>query len=287
MDSVYHKIISLSVLIGLFCSCHSQVEEAPGPNIYPPEFLSDSTSLIVYPRVLQSIFIADTQAIFEVNDLSDVAFMLSISSQPQQTNWYFEKEVADAKEMPKRWHYKESRLAKVRDYLENSTREYTQNGWIAPWLYDCGIREPVRIIANETIFGREPGSNLSDLCHIVSVPSPDNKLICSFPDNNVLRLYDNSQFNSKDARIDDYFVVGSTLFDLGNVSIAFNSAPQENPDPFTLTVEIPIVCNYWFGKPETKDFMKAIDWTMELPPVERVLSGSTTVSLSNPSAIGR
>jgi hypothetical protein len=276
MDSVRYNIISLITLLVITNSCFSAPEEYV--NIYdlrPPELLSDTSSLTIVQSPLQSLYISDDRVLFEVNNLTDVAFTLSIW--PGNTNWSRVYWLKPSEEDSYFDAYVKSRLSEALSYCNNKSSK-KEKQFLRPHLWDCGIRETVRITSDVTLYGRAPGSNLIDYCRLERPGNYGSRLICSYPDNSVLSELSLDNYDRSMA-LEDFFQVGSTLIDLSRLSFVFTSVPEENPESFNINVEIPIECNYWFNNPETRSFIKAADYTQALPPTERVLSASIHIDI--------
>lgn len=270
MDSVRCKIIGLIILAGFTCSCFSSPEELGGSaQLRPPELLSDSASLKVYFRPRKSLNASDSRIQYEVTNLTGLAFLINMEKSP--SNWYVS--VNDDY-----WSYVNSRLKHALDYCDNKSKR-SEKELYRPHLYDCGIREPVRITSDVTLYGRPPGSNLADLCYIVQVYLYNNMLSCSYPDNVVVSEVPAETLDSNSLLLDDYLSVGYTLYDMHEVYFAFSSDPEERPSAFSIYMDIPIECHYWYGLPETRSFMSAIDHTEKLPPAQRVLHAETHIQL--------
>lgn len=186
----------------------------------------------------------------------------------ESSNWYLD--LSDNERFNAYKSYSKSKLSAVDTYIESTSG----HGIIPPWLFDCGISEDVRIYSDVTLFGRPAGKDLSDKFLIIRTPV-HNRLLCSWPDFSIIREFPiDTEYG-----INEYFKRGSALFMLHGLVLTFNGIPEERPNSFTITVEIPIKCNYWYGLQDTRTFLKKKDSSVDLPPIDRVLSGSVHIEL--------
>lgn len=133
-------------------------------------------------------------------------------------------------------------------------------------VWTSSINGNLSIIADKTLFGREPGENLSDHFNVWDV----NSCVVSSPELENARII----YNAKDSvpvTIDDYFVQGSCL----GYCYAFYLAdiPEETYKDLTFTISIPVENKYYMKY--YKDLETSS--TAKLQTEEKILSASKTV----------
>lgn len=236
----------LLLSISIVSSCN-KVEEVLSGRLLPGEFLVDN-SLVLSAEVSSP-------------GMDGIIFSLSGDrTVAGNSNWSFVIGLNDEKELAYR-DYLSERTAKINQFIEDNP------GVPGPHLYDCGISEPVKLVSDVKLFGREPGSNLSDLCSLVRIDAY-NTVLCTWPGLEVIR---NTPQSGKIA-FDDYFAVGNAFFSLMDLRFVFNNAPDEQPDSVTLTIEIPLQCSYWYGKPWAQNLVHRGDSPIELPEYRKLIT---------------
>ena len=116
-------------------------------------------------------------------------------------------------------------------------------------FYYChaGLKAGTRIYADKVLFGREPGSNLSDKFKLFKYPMGYYHIL-SYPDWEL--IYD---YNDKKPELFSEFAVEGVLMVNAGFSFAqlcFSEIPQEDFDEIKFTVEIPITTEYFADYPD-------------------------------------
>lgn len=153
--------------------------------------------------------------------------------------------------------YMRERLQNLREVIENDT-DFINNHYDAPFYFDVGIMSGLRVYSDAMLFGRKPGSDISD--HIVLRNVNDrHKVISTFPDFSYLgKAYAGMP-------ICEYFKAGTAVH-YGYDYFCFDMIPDDMPESFQLTFEIPVDLNEswstfpWFYKsdgyrPPTDNFV--------------------------------
>lgn len=135
--------------------------------------------------------------------------------------------------------YLEERVKNIKQFAENDPD--FMSGYYAPIYYDAGILSDVKVSADATIFGREAGEDISD--HIVLAKvNKRNVLISSFPD----LCFVGKAYEGMSIR--DFLKVGTAVHGSREIVFTFDAFPDDMPDSFQLTFEIPVELNDSWGE---------------------------------------
>lgn len=105
----------------------------------------------------------------------------------------------------------------------------------APAYFDAGVKDEVRVYSDKIMYGLNAGEDLSEHVIMYNISSHSN-FNASYPD---LRYLGKVVPGDK---IRDYFKVGGAIHGTEDY-LTFDSIPNDMPDEFTLTIEIPVELN--------------------------------------------
>ena len=220
------------------------------PSLYPGEFLSESS--------------------FELSATSSgkaLSLSLNMASGDTHPNWTIS--LIDKKEADAYRNYLSQRIGHLHSYLEKNHISG------APQLYDCGIRAPISVYSDIELFGRLPGEDLSDLCRVVKVPV-FNRIICSYPDLNVISVVSEDNLSSGGIGLMDFFVLGSALPQPKGIELSFTPSSEDFPDSFSIFVDISVSCSYWYNNDWGVNVVSR-QQPVQVFPEERVITCSAFV----------
>ena len=194
-------------------------------DIIPPEYLTEF-SLLQCNRY-------DMYHERESNYLrNEFAFSLSSYTPQRDQIMSFINTVGQASQ------YFADRYSKVEESFSANGISFTSSN-PAPVYYDAGIRDEVRVYSDKVLFGCAPGQDFSN--HVFVCQTGQRcTYACSFPE------FDYSGKIIDNMNIRDYFKVGTAIL-ADIVSFAFDVIPEDLPNDFRLTIEIPVVNNTPWG----------------------------------------
>ena len=158
-------------------------------------------------------------------------------------------------------------LELIYDYMKGDEDYFAWRYWAPYYLY-ARISEPIRVVSDCRLFGRDPGTDLADL-FVVTFAAEDARLLASYSEEKVVGKY------LQGMPLLEYYAVGLMPFG-NNFVINFSDTPPEQPSSYTITLEIPL---------ETKSLVET-GWLI-INPVnpnahptapQRTLKGSVTIT---------
>ncbi len=154
--------------------------------------------------------------------------------------WLFEEEMVDPSDLS---NFKES-VTKDPDFMHT---------FYGPNLLRAGIVSEVKVFSDKMLFGKTPGTDLSD--HVVLQEiNTRNMILASFPRFEYIGKAEIGM------NIRDYLHVGFSMQrQLGKIPIAsfvFDAIPQDMPDDFCITLEIPLSLNFIVDDEESNHVFK-------------------------------
>lgn len=190
-------------------------------------------------------------------DRDDFAFCLSTEHSTFLTEMYLEE------------YYDDIRNFRIRVQALQEAVDKDENVGTDIWgaaFYDCGISSDISVSANCDLFGIPSGENLVNHCLTLAVDHMSH-YIASCPDFLPSGTWENGM------PLSNYLAQGNALPCMGDfIVFAFDSIPEDMPNRFTLTVNIPIHYTSWESLPWTRTNGKP------LLPEDRVLEASVEVS---------
>lgn len=163
--------------------------------------------------------------------------------------------------------YTKDRLSGITSFIRNDD-DYKKQHNYAPYYFDVGVLNPIRVYSNTPVFGIPAGEDISE--HVIVVDLSVRNMYCaSFPDFNFIRR------NKKGMNIRDYYEPGSAILS-DWVIFSFDRIPDDMPKELTLTIEIDVVLNdSWFNFP----WYHLIDKSNYKPITDKIMHCVNTVKL--------